>query len=89
MESELKYELDTLRQTESELQQGRNRINEIRTMVQSETISVGKNSKLSLRIIDSMRCKVGRVFPMGFGPNSACGDIEITIGKTHPTLGKT
>lgn len=50
MESELKYELDTLRQTESELQQGRNRINEIRTMVQSETISVGMNSKLSLRM---------------------------------------
>ena len=50
MESELKYELDTLRQTESELQQGRNRINEIRTMVQSETISVGMNSKLSMRM---------------------------------------
>ena len=50
MESELKYELDTLRQTESELQQGRNRINEIRTLVQSETISVGMNSKFSLRI---------------------------------------
>ena len=46
METELKYELDTLRQTESELQQGRNRINEIRTMVQSETTSVGKNSKI-------------------------------------------
>lgn len=45
METELKYELDTLRQTESELQQGRNRINEIRTMVQSETISVGMDSK--------------------------------------------
>jgi len=45
MESELKYELDTLRQTESELQQGRNRINEIRTMVQSETISVESSIK--------------------------------------------
>ena len=44
MESELKYELDTLRQTESELQQGRNRINEIRSMVQSEITSVGMNS---------------------------------------------
>lgn len=45
MESELKYELDTLRQTESELQQGRNRINEIRTLVQSETISVESSIK--------------------------------------------
>ena len=49
METELKYELDTLRQTESELQQGRNRINEIRTMVQSETISVGTISKIVSR----------------------------------------
>jgi len=45
MESELKYELDTLRQTESELQQGRNRINEIRSMVQSETTSVESSIK--------------------------------------------
>jgi len=45
IESELKYELDTLRQTESELQQGRNRINEIRTLVQSETISVESSIK--------------------------------------------
>ena len=43
VESELQVELDTLKRTENELTHGKNRIEEITTMLDSETIAVGAN----------------------------------------------
>ena len=83
IESELKYELDTLRQTESELQQGRNRINEIRTLVQSETISVGMNSKLSLWIL--IRWPDARHF-LNSPKESSIKDLEMKTSKLNAEL---